>query len=196
MSELSPSDHGSSNHVHDDACAAAHGEVVLPRDPRTVVVVFASPVAHEIGVLAARLGWPVMLLDPVAGNLDGAQVPTTTVVDNAELDARTDVVFCDHGRPELGDLLAEVLRHPTRWVGVMGSARHTAPHIEALRSRGVDEATIARVHRPIGLDIGSHTPVEIAISTVAGLLADRNGRPGGFPTPPPAVSPLLVTQET
>ena len=48
-----------------------------------------------------------------------------------------------------------------------------------LRTRGFSEDYIARVHRPIGLDIGSHTPAEIAISTVAGLLADRNGRPGG-----------------
>ena len=195
MSQQPPSEHGHPDHVHDDACAAAHGEVVLPPDPRKVVVVFASPVAHEVGALATRLGWPVMLLDPVAVNLDGAEVPTTSVVADAELDTGTDVVFCDHGRPELGDLLAEVLRHPTRWVGVMGSARHTAPHLEALRSRGVDEDTIARVHRPIGLDIGSHTPVEIAISTVAGLLADRNNRAGGFPAPPPVLSPLSVVRE-
>ena len=39
---------------------------------------------------------------------------------------------------------------------------------------------IALVHRPIGLDIGSREPAEIALSTLAGLLADRNGRPGGF----------------
>ena len=39
---------------------------------------------------------------------------------------------------------------------------------------------IARVHRPIGLNIGSRIPPEIAVSTLAGLLADRNGRPGGF----------------
>jgi xanthine/CO dehydrogenase XdhC/CoxF family maturation factor len=36
------------------------------------------------------------------------------------------------------------------------------------------------VHRPIGLNIGSHTPPEIAVATLAGLIADRNGRPGGF----------------
>jgi xanthine/CO dehydrogenase XdhC/CoxF family maturation factor len=39
---------------------------------------------------------------------------------------------------------------------------------------------IARVHRPIGLNIGSRTPAEIAISTIAGLIAERNGRPGTF----------------
>jgi xanthine dehydrogenase accessory factor len=48
-----------------------------------------------------------------------------------------------------------------------------------LRTRGFSEPDITRVHRPIGLDIGSHTPVEIAISTIAGLIADLNGRSGG-----------------
>ena len=45
---------------------------------------------------------------------------------------------------------------------------------------GVPEDEIARVHRPIGLNIGSRTPAEIALATIAGLIADRNGRPGGF----------------
>ena len=52
--------------------------------------------------------------------------------------------------------------------------------MEALAELGVAEADIARVHRPIGLNIGSRTPAEIAIATLAGLIADRNGRPGGF----------------
>jgi xanthine dehydrogenase accessory factor len=64
----------------------------------------------------------------------------------------------------------------------MGSPRHVAPHVAALQVRGTPQADVDRVHRPIGLDIGSRTPVEIAVSTVAGLLADRNGRSGGpFP---------------
>ncbi len=97
-------------------------------------------------------------------------------------DAGTDVVVTDHDRPDLGDVLAEVLAHPTRWLGVMGSLRHTAPHVAALRERGLAPDDIARVHRPIGLDIGSRSPAEIAVSTLAGLLADRNGRGGGpFP---------------
>jgi xanthine/CO dehydrogenase XdhC/CoxF family maturation factor len=70
----------------------------------------------------------------------------------------------------------------------MGSPRHTGPHVEALRTRGLDEASIARVHRPIGLNIGSHTPAEIAISTLAGLIADRNERPGGFGFPVPTAA--------
>lgn len=171
--------HGEPGHVHDAACAAAHGEAVLPADTRRLVLVFDSPVARETAALAGRLGWPVTLVEP-----DPALLPegATGSIQEAELDAGCDVVLCDHGRPELGEVLAAVLAGPSRWVGVMGSLRHTAPHVQALRERGLPDADIARVHRPIGLDIGSHTPPEIALSTVAGLLADRNGRPGGpFP---------------
>ena len=73
----------------------------------------------------------------------------------------------------------------------MGSPRHTAPHIKALQERGFADEEIARVHRPIGLDIGSHSPGEIAIATVAGLLADRNGRSGGQYEPDSLTRALL-----
>jgi xanthine/CO dehydrogenase XdhC/CoxF family maturation factor len=62
----------------------------------------------------------------------------------------------------------------------MGNPHHAGPHVAALEALGVAPGDIARVHRPIGLNIGSRTPPEIAISTLAGLLADRNSRPGGF----------------
>ena len=67
-----------------------------------------------------------------------------------------------------------------RWVGIMGNPRHEGPHIAALTQLGVPAAEISKVHRPIGINIGSRTPPEIAISTLAGLIADRNGKPGGF----------------
>ncbi len=172
--------HGEPGHVHDEACLAAHGDVVLPPDLRRLVLVFASPVAGEMAVLADRLGWPVTLVDPdgARGEADSA-LRTCASIEEAALDDGCDVVVCDHDRPELGDMLAAALSGPSRWIGVMGSLRHTAPHIAALQERGVDADRIARVHRPIGLDIGSRMPAEIALSTMAGLLADRNGRPGG-----------------
>lgn len=174
--------HGAPGHVHDPACAAAHGEIELPKDPRRLVLVFVSPVAQEMAALADRMGWPVTVVDPDPARLDADPVPharTSISIAAAKLDAGCDVVVCDHDRPELGDVLADALAGPLRWVGVMGSPRHTAPHVAALRERGVSQDQIARVHRPIGLDIGSRTPPEIAVSTIAGLLADRNGRSGG-----------------
>jgi xanthine dehydrogenase accessory factor len=170
--------HGDGAHG-DIACAMAHGAVPAPTDGRRLVAVFASPVALQLVHLAAHVGYECVVLDPER-DLEGAR--TVRTADEAELDDVTDVVVTDHDRPELGDVLAAVLAHPTRWVGVMGSPRHTAPHVAALAERGVPDDQAARVHRPIGLDIGSKSPAEIAVSTVAGLLADRNGRAGGVYT--------------
>jgi xanthine/CO dehydrogenase XdhC/CoxF family maturation factor len=160
----------------DIACAMAHGEIPAPSGERRLVAVFASPVAVQLVHLAAHVGYDCVVLDPVRG-VDG--VLSVAGVDEAGIDASTDVVVTDHDRPELGDVLTEVLSWPARWVGVMGSPRHTAPHVAALQARGVAPTDIARVRRPIGLDIGSRSPAEIAVATVAGLLADRSGRSGG-----------------
>ena len=119
---------------------------------------------------------------------DGEDVPRLSAVVERQrraiaqvrADRETDVVLTDHDRPELGPVLESFLRLPARWIGVMGSPRHSAPHIDALRQLGVPDQVIARVRLPIGLNIGSQTPAEIAISTLAGLIADRNRRPGGF----------------
>lgn len=133
---------------------------------------------------AVDLGYRTVLVEPDPQLLSGTPRPlgdqVVPTVKDAALDANADVVVTDHDRPELGAMLHEVLSSETRWVGVMGSLRHTAPHVEALRSLGVAEADVARVHRPIGLNIGSKTPAEIALATLAGLIADRNARPGGF----------------
>lgn len=160
----------------DIACAMAHGHLPAATGERRLVAVFASPVALQLVHLAAHVGFDCLVLDP-ARALDGATTVRTAV--EARIDAHTDVVVTDHDRPELGDVLAAVLETPARWIGVMGSPRHTAPHVAALQERGIAEDQVARVHRPIGLDIGSKSPAEIAVSTVAGLLADRAGRRGG-----------------
>ena len=165
------------SHSHTDiACAMAHGDVEAPTGDRRLVAVFVSPVATQLVHLAAHIGFDCVVVDPER-DLDGATTVRTAA--EASIDDRTDVVVTDHDRPELGDVLAAVLDTPARWVGVMGSPRHTAPHVTALQERGLPADQIARVHRPIGLDIGSRSPAEIAVATVAGLLADRNGRSGG-----------------
>jgi xanthine dehydrogenase accessory factor len=157
----------------------ARGQITVESDGRRLVVVFTSPVAAHLLHFGHHLGYTTVLLDPdAASSPDAGEVVTTA--DAAGIDASTDVVVTDHHRAELGAVLRAVLAQPARWVGVMGSPRHVAPHVEALRDLGVAPEQIARVHRPIGLNIGSRTPAEIAVATLAGLLADRSGRPGGF----------------
>ena len=150
---------------------------------RLLVAVFASPVAEVLLRWGAELGFRTVLVEP--GHADVEVSADRTVTGFAELDdelaaGTADVVVTDHHRDELGELLRDALVRPARWIGVMGNPRHEGPHVAALAALGVPGEEVARVHRPIGLDIGSKMPAEIAVSTLAGLLADRNGRAGGF----------------
>lgn len=155
--------------------------------PRRLVVVFESPTAEALLRLGLELGFHTMLVEPDETRLIGAPKPhgDSFVHDLAAAhpDEHTDVVVTDHHRAEIGDLLKEALAGDARWIGIMGNPQHEGPHVEALRALHVPEAEIERVHRPIGLNIGSRTPAEIAVATLAGLLADRNNRPGGFEFP-------------
>jgi xanthine/CO dehydrogenase XdhC/CoxF family maturation factor len=171
--------------VEDDpACAVASGYAPAEVPDRTLVAVFSSPVAGFLLHFAHDLGFRTVLLEPDSAALDDdVRRHADTVVDAADekiIDSNADVVVTDHHRTDLGPVLRDVLEYPARWVGIMGSPRHVAPHIAALESLGVADEQIERVHRPIGLNIGSKTPAEIAVAALAGLLADRSGRPGGF----------------
>lgn len=151
---------------------------------RRLVAVFSSPVAEMLLRFGVELGFRSVLVEPDPTRLMGAPRPHGDLFVHdlaaAELDESTDVVLTDHHRPEIGDVLKEVLASPTRWIGIMGSPAAEPPHVAALRRLGVGDEEITRVHRPVGLNIGSRTPAEIAVATLAGLIADRNGRPGGF----------------
>jgi xanthine/CO dehydrogenase XdhC/CoxF family maturation factor len=164
----------------DPLCELAHGTRPASGDDRTLVAVFASPVARYLLHFAGDLGFRTVIVEPRAGTDLPPADHIAPSLDVSFVDGNADIVVTDHDRPELGELLHAALATPARWIGVMGSPRHTAPHVAALRTLGVADTEIARVHRPIGLNIGSHTPPEIAVSTLAGLLADRNDRPGGF----------------
>lgn len=168
----------------DPYCAMAKGDVPPDVGSRTLVAVFVSPVTEFLMHFARDLGWRTIMMDPDSGRLHWAEWryadQVVTVPTEEHVDRETDVVVTDHDREELGPVLESFLRLPARWIGVMGSPRHAPAHIEPLRRLGVPDQVIQRIRRPIGLNIGSHTPAEIAISTLAGLIADRNRRPGGF----------------
>jgi xanthine/CO dehydrogenase XdhC/CoxF family maturation factor len=168
--------------VHDAACEVAHGTVAAPVDGRMLVAVFATPVAQYLLRYAADAGYRPVLVEPdtqLAKEAGEAGFDVRPGVGSVP-DSTADVVVTDHHREELGVMLRDALATPARWVGIMGSPRAEPPHIQALAMLGVKPDEVARVHRPIGLNIGSRTPPEIAIATLAGLIADRNDRPGGF----------------
>jgi len=186
-------------HTHVDAdteaaCAVAHGDRPTPDEiahgatpagpavDRVLVAVFAGAVSGFLLRYAADAGYRTLLVEPDEERAVGAKAAGLEVTGAvpSDLGDGADVVVTDHHRDELGVALRDALATKARWVGIMGNPRHEGPHVAALAALGVAPAEVARVHRPIGLNIGSRTPAEIAISTLAGLIADRNSRPGGF----------------
>jgi xanthine/CO dehydrogenase XdhC/CoxF family maturation factor len=164
------------------------GEVVVFFDPPVLrsrlVVVSATDVARELRRQAVRLGDDTVLVEARAERVSSQDraAPGGVAISLAEarIDERTDVVFTDHDAPGIAELLAEVLRSPARFVGVMGSRRHVGPYLEDLRAMGFGDEALGRIRSPVGLDLGGQGADEIALSIAAGLVAARHDRSGGW----------------
>ena len=133
----------------------------------TLVVFAATPVAQALLRWAPDVGFrPVMAAR-------AADLPD-------DIDGELFVVHTNHDADDLVQALEAVLPRDPRFIGLVGSRRHTGHHLEALRAKGVPEEVIARIQSPVGLDIGARTPAEIALSILAGLVAVRRGGRGGW----------------
>jgi xanthine dehydrogenase accessory factor len=160
-------------------------EVYLePHAPAPTLVVFgATPVARTLMRWAPDLGFRPVLVETRPQRLAGADWPRA-VTDLDELDdslgAEIYAVHTDHDAPDLVQSLEALLPRDPRFIGLVGSRRHTGHHLEALRAKGVAEDVIARIQSPVGLDLGAVTPAEIAVSILAGIVAKRRGRQGGW----------------
>jgi len=95
------------------------------------------------------------------------------------------VVAITRGHVMDEEVVARALRADVKYIGMIGSKRKVASIRQRLRRLGFDAAEIARLHAPIGLDIGAETVEEIALSIVAELVAVRRGIARRFPTRPP-----------
>ncbi|HSL11842.1 MAG TPA: molybdenum cofactor synthesis domain-containing protein [Actinomycetota bacterium] len=167
------------------------GDVEVYLSPATAArrafVVSATDVARNLRRHLADVSFRVTLVEPRRGRVSASdQAAFDEVVDDigdasaVTLGDADVVVATDHDAPGLAELLERVLRTPAGFVGVMGSRRHVGPYVEELRSRGLDDAQLARVRSPLGLDLGGRTPEEIALSIAAGVVAASHGRAGGW----------------
>jgi xanthine dehydrogenase accessory factor len=140
----------------------------------TLIVFASTPIARALVRWAPEVGFRAVLAETAK------DVPPATSSDLY-------VVHTNHDAPDLVESLEAVLPRDPKFIGLVGSRRHTGHHIEALRAQGVPEHVIDRIQTPVGLDIGAQTPAEIALSILAGLVAIRRGGHGGWKQPPPAV---------
>lgn len=149
-----------------------------------LVVVSATPVAASLMRWAREVGFDPVLVEPRTERVGSAiyeswgrvETELPKLPDGAEVFA----VHTDHDAPGVAASVAELLKSGAAFVGVMGSVRHVGPHIEALRSMGFGDEDLARVRSPVGIDIGARTAEEIALSILAGVVAARHGRGGGW----------------
>lgn len=154
-------------------------------DPEPAVLVFgANPVGHAVVDLASRIGRRVTLIDP--GGTTAVPAGVEVKADDpgryllAAPPGPTDsVLLSDHDAPYVDEVLRVALASKAPFVGMLGSRRHAPGAVRRLREAGTPEAHIARLRAPVGLDIGSRTPAEIALSIVAEIVAAEHGRDGG-----------------
>ncbi|MGW1000210.1 XdhC family protein [Streptomyces sp. NPDC002520] len=99
-------------------------------------------------------------------------------LERTEVDARTVLCVLTHDTKFDVPLLRLALRMPVAYVGAMGSRRTHLDRNERLREVGVSELELARLHSPIGLDLGARTPEETAMSIGAEIVAARRGGSG------------------
>lgn len=157
---------------------------VEPHAPAPTLVVFAAtPVARSLLRLAPEVGFRTVLVETRRERLKGADWPAAIgSLDDlgAALGSEVYAVHTDHDAEDLVQALEALLPSEPRFIGLVGSRRHTGHHLEALRAKGVPEAVINRIQSPVGLDLGSRTPGEIAVSILAGVVAVRRGGRGGW----------------
>ncbi len=158
--------------------------------PLRLVIVGAVHVAQALAPMAAGLGFAVTVVDPrgafATRERFGADVALNGEWPDDAMralapDARTAVVTLTHD-PKLDDPALEVaLRGPAFYVGALGSRRTHAKRLDRLRDAGLDDAALARIAAPVGLDIGAVTAPEIALSVLAEIVARRRGAALGTP---------------
>lgn len=127
-----------------------------------ILIVGEGPVATSLAPMAALLGWtaaPAASLEAVTAGL-------------ATADA---VVVLSHHEGLDAPAMRAALEHGTPYVGAMGSRATQARRREWLEDAGVPESLLARLHAPIGLDIGADGPAEIAVAILAEVIAVRRG---------------------
>jgi xanthine dehydrogenase accessory factor len=143
--------------------------------PLRLIVVGAVHIAQLLVQMARACGYDPVLVDPRPAFGAAARFPGETILDDWPdealaahgLDARTAVVTLTHD-PKLDDpAIRAALASDVFYLGCLGSTRTHAKRVDRLTEAGFTEAQIARIHAPVGLDIGSRSPAEIALSIMA-----------------------------
>ncbi|TYB81662.1 XdhC family protein [Maritimibacter fusiformis] len=149
--------------------------VAVHNPPLRMVVVGAVHIAQSLVPMARMAGYDPLIIDPRGAFAAEHRFPgediredyPDDVLPDFGLDARTAVVTLSHD-PKIDDPAIEAaLASDVFYLGCLGSTRTHAKRLERLAGRGCSEAQLARIHAPVGLNIGAKSPAEIAVAVLA-----------------------------
>lgn len=159
---------------------AAEGSVFLAVDvpPPRMLVIGAVHISQALAPMARLAGYDLTILDPRTAFATPERFPDVPVIaewpDEAlpayALDPFTALVALTHD-PKIDEpAIAAALRAECFYVGALGSRRTHAKRVERLAAAGLSREALARIHAPIGMDIGASSPAEIAVAVLAEVI--------------------------
>ena len=149
--------------------------VAVHNPPLRMIVVGAVHIAQALLSVARTCGYDCTLIDPRSAFGSAARFPGEVIIEEwpdeameaLAPDTRTAIVTLTHD-PKLDDPAIRIaLRSGAFYLGCLGSSKTHAKRVERLLAAGFTQDEIARIHAPVGLDIGAKTPAEIAVSVMA-----------------------------
>ncbi len=158
--------------------------VAVHNPPLRLIIVGAVHIAQALVPMARIAGYDPAIIDPREAFASSARFPGETIltewpdeaVAQLGLDARTAVVLLTHD-PKLDDpALQAALQADVFYIGALGSTRTHAKRVDRMKQAGFTDTQIARIHGPIGLDIGAADPSEIAVAILAQMTAVLRGK--------------------
>jgi xanthine dehydrogenase accessory factor len=156
--------------------------------PPRLLAYGAVDTAEALCALARPLGWRTIVADARAAFATCERMPSAhelivgwpeDVLAQVQPDYATAIVVLTHDDKFDVPLLKAALETEAQYIGALGSRRNQERRREHLLEEGVTEETLARIHGPAGLDLGSSTPAETALAILAEIVAVRSGRTGG-----------------
>jgi xanthine dehydrogenase accessory factor len=152
--------------------------------PPRLIIVGAVHIAQALAPMATMMDFDVTVVDPRGAWATTNRFPGVKVVqewadeafDTMGLDVSTAVVTLTHD-PKLDDpALEAALKSDVFYVGALGSKRTHARRKERLGAAGITDEQFARIHGPVGLNIGAKSPAEIAVSILGQIVEVRARR--------------------
>ena len=146
--------------------------------PPRLVVIGAVHISQALAPMAKIAGFDLTVIDPRTafasperfGGIDLVAEWPEEVLAGQPLDRFTALVAVTHD-PKIDDYpLKSALQSGCFYIGALGSRKTHAKRVERLKEAGLDDAAIARIAAPIGLDIGAASPAEIAVAILAQII--------------------------